>query len=213
MKTRRTGAEALRGPRAAPAAAIAALSILAAVAAGCSSRPSTRYPVAHVGVAHKLEQGTVVSAREVVVDGEATGLGRVSGAALGGAVGVASAGDGGGQRAIGAAVGGVVGSIVGNEVEKRVSEQRAQELAIRLDSGETIIVVRPVEEGELMEAERIQVYTTASGATRVLREGADPTFDPDMDAYEVEPAEREPAEPVDWFADARGAGANSGAPR
>lgn len=187
------------------AAIFAAFSAIA-FSAGCASRgAAARYPVAHVGVAHKLDQGTIVSAREVVIDGEATGLGRVSGAAVGGAAGAVSAGGSVAQRTVGVAIGGVVGSIVGNEVEKRVTEKRAQELTIRLDSGELIVVVRPVDEGAYMETERVQVFTTTSGATRVLRDGVDPTFDPDVEAYDIDVGPEPTVDPVDWFARADGA--------
>lgn len=212
MKTRIPRAVAPESFPFARAAILAAFSALA-FSAGCASRSAAaRYPVSHVGVAHKLDQGTVVNAREVVIDGEATGLGRVSGAAVGGAAGAVSAGDGLGQRTVGVAIGGVVGSIIGNEIEKRVTEKRAQELTIRLDSGETIVVVRPADEGAYLETERVQVFTTASGATRVLRDGVDPTFDPDVEAYDIDAGPEATVDPVDWFARADGAPLRDRAP-
>lgn len=188
---------------------LACLGILAALpllvsACASSSGAKNRYPVAHSGIAHKLEQGTVVSVQEVIIDGQATLIGTSGGAAVGSAVGIAASGpiESTGdyqQAALTGAVAGVVGAVVGRQVEKQLTQKKAQELTIKLDSGEMIIVVQERREPPFGYDDRVQVYMTKLGNSRVFHADEDPYVDPETNVYIPDDAEIvHEQEPVRW---------------
>lgn len=132
--------------------------------------------------------GTVVDVRDVVIDGHATMLGVSGGAAVGAAVGTVAMGmpqDYGDYARTGvvAAVTGVAGAIAGQAIEKKLTEKQAQELTIRMESGETVIVVQERREPPFGFQDRVQVYTTAYGNSRVFHASEDPFVDPETNAY------------------------------
>lgn len=186
---------------------------------GCTaSKPSARYPVAHASVAHKLEKGTVVGVRDVVIDGTVSNMGMVLGAGVGAAVGavavprretvtVVNNGDSigitsksnSGQANAAMAVGSVVGAIAARHIEKKLTTVQAQELIIQLESGETVVVVQERREPEFVENETVQVYTTRMGNSRVFHSEENPFVDPETNAYLTGDEAAEPEfEPVTW---------------
>lgn len=202
--------------------ALLVLANLLVVLSGCasSSPPRARYPVTHAGAVQKVESGTVVSSRTVRIDGRATQMGAIVGAGVGAAVGAVSVPrksetvitqtapdrievrgkDNRNQANAAMAVGGAVGIVVGREVEKMVTARKAQELTIALDSGETVVVVQELREPEFYENERVKVYSTRMGESRVYHSDENPHLDPDTAAYVVdeEVVEDDEFEPVTW---------------
>lgn len=186
--------------------------LAAALVAGCSSSRKSTYPVAHANVAHKLALGTVVDVRDVVIDGHSSMLGIGGGAAVGAAIGTAAMGmpeDYGDYTRTGivAAATGVVGAVAGQAIEKKLTQKHAQELTIRMESGETVIIVQERRDPPFTFQDKVQVYTTAYGNSRVFHSNEDPFVDPETNAYLVggEPAaaeaEAEPSaedEPIAW---------------
>lgn len=97
-------------------------------------------PPANSAPAHPkcAECGVIESTREVDVRGEATGIGAVGGAVVGGILGnQVGAGHG---REIATAAGAIGGVVAGNEIEKRIKTTKAYEVAVRLDDGSSRVV-------------------------------------------------------------------------
>lgn len=175
------------------------------VIAGCASNRSSRshYPVTHAGAIQKVEEGTVVTVRQVKIDGVSTNMGRIIGASLGTAAGALSVpveseisiqeGPSGvvnisessnrHESTAAMAVGGVVGMVVGQKVEKALTAKKAQELTIALDNGETVLVVQEYREPAFYEDERVKLYTTRAGNSLVYHTHEDPAMDPETNAY------------------------------
>ena len=110
---------------------------------GCqSTTPATSLILAgQIGEASALSHGTVLKVRDLVVEGNSTALGR-KGALVGAAAG---SGFGGGDftsTAIAITAGLIVGELLGTRVEKQLTRQRAQELTIRLENGDTLVVTQ-----------------------------------------------------------------------
>jgi|GEM_PF-144689 len=154
---------------------------------GCASSGYTpKYSAASTGVAHTLEVGTVVNARRVIIDGQATWAGVYGGAAAGGAIGSALGTEIGGtslSRAVGGAGGLITGAIVGPKIEKKMSSQTGDELTIEMESGKMIVVVQQVREPEFYPGERVRVHADYYGNSKVFHIDEDPYVDPDTAAY------------------------------
>lgn len=89
------------------------------------------------------ECGVVQSVREIDTKGEASGVGAVGGAVVGGVLGN-QVGHGDGRKV--ATVGGaVVGAVVGNEIEKRVKSTKSYEIAVRFDDGSNRVITETTE--------------------------------------------------------------------
>ncbi len=186
---------------------------------GCAaSKPSARYPVAHASVAHRLEMGTVVGTRDVVIDGTSSTMGMVLGAGVGAAVGavavprkdtvtVVNNGDSigirsksnSGQANAAVAIGSVVGAVAARHIEKKLTTVRAQELMIQLENGEVVVIVQERRVPEFSEGDAVQLYTTAMGNSRVFHADENPFVDPETRAYLTEEGAAEPEfAPVAW---------------
>lgn len=189
--------------------------------AGCGSGGSSspaRYPITHAGSVKKVEKGTVVSVRQVKIDGVATNLGAIVGAGIGGAAGSLAVplesktvitqtsptsiqihGSNNVHESRAAmGVGAAVGAVVGQKVEKAMTAKRAQELTIALDGGETVSIVQEYREPAFYEDDRVELYTTRIGNSVVYHMGSDPTLDPDTNAYLISDEATEEFETVTW---------------
>lgn len=198
---------------------VACISVAALVTACSSTSSRSHYPTAHAGIAHKLEHGTILETRDVVIDGQATNVGTVVGGGIGGAVGAIAVpvksttsitqNDAGGLDIHGSSnvhesraamgIGAAVGVLAGRHIEKKLSARKAQELVIQLDSGERVVIIQPNREPPFISNERVQVYTTALGNSRVFHGDEDPYVDPETNAYLIEEEGEEfEDEPVVW---------------
>ncbi|RME69015.1 MAG: hypothetical protein D6781_09620 [Verrucomicrobia bacterium] len=115
----------------------------------------TVYAPGQANRAMRVELGTVVGVRDVVIDGEANAIGRWGGGAVGAAA-ASGVGSGVGGR-IATAAGGVAGAIVGEQVQKEVTKKPAWEITIALDNGQTIVVVQEKEKGGFLDGDRVRV--------------------------------------------------------
>ncbi len=82
--------------------------------------------------------GVIESVREVAAKGQASGLGAVGGAVVGGLLGN-QAGAGRGKDVM-TVIGAVGGAVAGNEVEKRVKASKSYELTVRLNDGSSRVI-------------------------------------------------------------------------
>jgi outer membrane lipoprotein SlyB len=138
----------------------------ALVLAACST---TNPDVIQRGDAQRLSQiqdATVLAVRDVVVEGNQSGIG----AAAGGAVGGIAGGSVGGRRE-GAAVGvlgAVAGAVVGNAVERFGNREQAVEIVLQLRNGERRAIVQG-KGGEVLAAGDQVVVVTNGGRSRVMK--------------------------------------------
>lgn len=117
------------------------LMLAALTVSGCVTNVSPNtYSVGSVGQINRTVAGTVVSARQVTIDGT-TGGGALAGGGAG-AVAGSSMGSSGRSNAIGAIGGAVVGSIAGAAIERGASQQPGMEYVVQTINGNMMTIVQ-----------------------------------------------------------------------
>jgi outer membrane lipoprotein SlyB len=142
--------------------AAAALAFLAA----CTT---TSPDVVQRGDAQRLstvQDATVLSVRDVTVDGSQSGAGAATGAVLGGVAG--SSRSSGREQAAIAVVGAVAGAVIGNAVERGATREDAVEILLQMRNGDRRAIVQ-AKAGETFRAGDPVVLVTTGGKTRVTR--------------------------------------------
>jgi outer membrane lipoprotein SlyB len=144
---------------------IAALAVAAALAACSTTSPD----VIQKSDAQRLSQvqdGTVLSVRPVVVEGNQSGVGAAAGGIAGGVAGSSV----GGRReaAVVGVLGAVAGAVVGNAVERMGTREEAVEILIQLKNGERRAIVQ-AKGNETLAAGDPVILVTTGGKTRVTR--------------------------------------------
>jgi len=119
-------------------------------------------------VAQRVRYGVVQGVRPVRVEGTQSGIGSLSGAALGGIAG-SSINAGGRSKAAVGIVGGLAGGFLGSAAEEGLTRQTGQEILVGLDGGGTIAVVQTAPPSGFVAGDRVAVYTAPDGTTRVVR--------------------------------------------
>ncbi len=118
--------------------------VLATALAGCASGlGANTYDPSQVGRIARVEEGTIVAARPITIEGsqQSAKIGTLAGAALGGLAGSEL---GGGHKAntAGAIGGAILGGVAGNAIGKSAGAQPGFAYTIRLPSGELVSVVQ-----------------------------------------------------------------------
>jgi outer membrane lipoprotein SlyB len=142
--------------------AAAAMAVLAA----CTT---TSPDVVQRGDAQRLssvQDATVLSVRNVTVDGSQSGAGGATGAVLGGIAG-SSRSHGAESAAIGV-VGAVAGAVIGNAIERSATREDAVEILLQMRSGERRAIVQ-AKAGENFSPGDAVILVTTGGKTRVTR--------------------------------------------
>jgi len=133
--------------------ALAGLLAITLVVGGCAT---PAYYVSPAVPPPSLELGVVENVRPIVFQGPYTGLGALSGAALGGWAG---SGIGAGSGNAAAIVGGVlIGSMIGGAAEAEAAKRPGVEVTVRLDTGRMIAVVQDAGEA-FAQGDRIRVMS------------------------------------------------------
>ncbi len=145
------------------AAVVAASLVLSGCPASMSGGAYTRDQARQ---AQDVQLGYVESVRQVMIEGTKSGVGTVSGAALGGLAG-STIGRGRGQVA-GAIGGAVVGGLAGSAIEENATRQPGLEITVRLDSGRMIAVTQAADE-PFYPGDRVRLMTGYDGTARVAR--------------------------------------------
>lgn len=147
--------------------AAAAGCVLAAFAVGCVP---VNYGPAYYGgyqtrMAQTVQFGVVEAARPVVIaDRYNSGVGALTGAAIGGIAGSAI---GQGRGAALAAIGGaLIGGLAGNAIENQSSAQTGLEVTVRLDSGRIVAITQGAGE-PFYRGDRVHVLSAPDGSARV----------------------------------------------
>jgi outer membrane lipoprotein SlyB len=137
-----------------------------AVMAGCTT---TSPDVVQRGDAQRLasvQDATVLSVRNVTVDGTQSGTGAVTGGVLGGIAG-STRSSGREQAAIGV-IGAVAGAVIGNAVERGATREDAVEILLQMRNGERRAIVQ-AKAGETFNPGDPVIIVTTGGKTRVTR--------------------------------------------
>jgi outer membrane lipoprotein SlyB len=139
---------------------------LAALLAGCAnSAPSGQaYSVYQTQNEQIVRMATVESVRNVSIVNPDTGVGTVSGAALGG-LGGSQIGGGNGSIATGI-LGAVAGGVIGSHVEHQANTRPGLEITVRLDSGELRAITQLADE-PFRPGDRVRLLTDGYRRTRV----------------------------------------------
>ena len=110
------------------------------------------------------ETGDVVATSDTAISGTQGPIGLSGGGLVGHAVG-STVGKGAG-RAIAGAVGAVGGAIAGTVTEEHLTRRPAQEVTVKLSTGETVLVVQEIQRGgPYVTGERVQVLSSGAGTT------------------------------------------------
>ncbi|PIE83181.1 MAG: hypothetical protein CSA09_03240 [Candidatus Contendobacter odensis] len=146
------------------AAVLAAGLTLSGCVASTSGSSYGRYQARE---AQEVRLGYVDSVRKVQIEGSRSGVGAISGAALGGVAGN-SVGRGRGRTA--ATIGGaVVGGLVGAAIEENATRNEGLEITVRLDNGRLIAVTQTADE-PFYPGDRVRVMHGYDGTTRVAHD-------------------------------------------
>lgn len=127
----------------------------------------------------QVEDAVVLNVRPVVVEGNQSGLGGVSGAVVGGIAGAGSTGNPRGSAMAGV-VGAVVGGVVGNAVERYGTREDAVEILLQMANGTRRSIVQAAGNEAFNPGDPVILVTTA-GKTRVMR-APKPTVPPSTPA-------------------------------
>jgi outer membrane lipoprotein SlyB len=122
----------------------AAFAVFATALAGCASGlGANTYDPSQVGRVARVEEGTIVAARPITIEGSQQNakVGTLAGAVLGGLAGSEL---GGGHKAntAGAVGGAILGGVAGNAIGKAAGSQPGFAYTIRLPSGELVSVAQ-----------------------------------------------------------------------
>ena len=142
-----------------------ALAVMASLAACSTTSPD----VIQRGDAQRMSQvqdATVLTVRPVVVEGNQSGVGSVSGAVVGG---VAGSSVGGRREAVAVGViGAVAGAVLGNALERAGTREDALEILVQLRNGERRAIVQ-AKGTETFNPGDAVILVTTGGKTRVSR--------------------------------------------
>jgi outer membrane lipoprotein SlyB len=134
---------------------------------GCAHPGKSRYDAAVVGQPSVLQYGTVMSARDVEIQGRNTGTGAAIGAG-GGAIAGSALGSGWGSVA-GALGGLVVGGLAGAGTEQALAHHKGIEYTIAVENGPTVSIVQYRGKNDLpFEPGQRVVFQNGPGYQRVF---------------------------------------------
>ena len=138
----------------------------AAVLAGCTTTSPDVIGRQDANRLSTVLDGTVLSVRDVTVEGSQSGVG----ASAGGVVGAIAGSSIGGRResAAGAVLGAVAGAVVGNAAERMGTREEAVEIMVQLRNGERRAIVQ-AKGGEQLKPGDAVVIVTTGGKARVSR--------------------------------------------
>ena len=146
------------------------MSVMLLGAAGCAQNLSSNvYSASETRKMQTIQEGQVVELVAVQIEGSDSGLGAIVGGAAGGIAAGANIGGGSGSNI--AAIGGaLLGGMLGSMAEESLTKQPGVNVTVRLNSGELVSVIQPVEENMIFQVgDNVRIYTQ-SGTSRVVKQ-------------------------------------------
>jgi len=143
--------------------------VMAAAAAvgGCSTSSPDVIQRGDAQRLSRVEDGVILSVREVTVDGSQSGMGAAVGGVTGAVAGASRGGSSAESNVIGLLVG-TAGAVAGNAIERMATREQATELLIQLKGGERRAVVQAKGEQVLAPGDAVILVTTG-GKVRVTK--------------------------------------------
>jgi outer membrane lipoprotein SlyB len=143
------------------------MAIMTVFITGCaSSRSGQVYSRDEARKVQTVENATVESVKEVLIEGTKTPVGTVAGGVVGGVAG-STVGQGSG-RALATVVGALAGAALGTVAEEEITKKQGLEIIVKKDSGQTIVVVQEADM-PIAVGDRVRIITAADGTTRVSK--------------------------------------------
>lgn len=134
---------------------------------GCvSSRSGKVYSRDHARQVQTVENGTVQSVKEVIIEGTKTPVGTAAGAVTGGVLG-STVGKGSGRK-IATVLGALAGAAAGTAAEEGLTRRQGLEIVVEKDNGQTIVVVQEADV-MLTAGDRVRIIRASDGTTRVSK--------------------------------------------
>ena len=115
----------------------------------------------------QVEDGVVLSVRNVVVDGSQSGIGAAVGGVTGAVAGASRGGSNAESNVIGLLVG-VAGAAAGNVIERMATREDAVEVLVQLKGGERRALVQAKGEQTLVPGDAVILVTTG-GKVRITK--------------------------------------------
>ena len=146
--------------------------IIAAVLTGCATQSKyagSSYSGTEARRGAVTRTGVLIAIAPVTISDNASGIGALAGAGLGGLAAGTSIGAGNGAIAAGA-IGALVGLVAGNALESQMNTHNAVRLTVRLDNNTTVTTVQGMDADAagLRLNDRVYVFDQA-GTLRVSR--------------------------------------------
>jgi len=138
----------------------------ALIIGGCVSNSGTVYPHNQARQAWTVDEGKVSGIKDVKIEGERTGLGRIGGGYVGYEVGRYAVN--GRATDVAGAVGAVAGAVAGGATEELITRENGFEITVDLDKGASIAVVQAADQ-EFQVGERVKILRRGDGAARVTK--------------------------------------------
>ena len=143
------------------------VSVMAFYVTGCAtSRSGQVYSRDHARQVQTVENGTVESVKEVVIEGTKTSIGTAVGGVTGGVLGSTIGSHEG--KTVAMVLGALAGAAAGTAAEEGLTRKAGLEIIVKKDNGQTIVIVQ---EADIMIAagDRVRIITAADGTTRVSK--------------------------------------------
>ena len=129
---------------------------------GCvSGLEGSSYSRSEARQIQQVEFGTVLSTKPVIIEGQRTDWGELSGVIIGGIAG-SSVGEGKGQQ-IATTLGAIGGAVAASVVEEKATRVQGLELTVKMDSGKILSIVQEVDEiNQFQKGQRVRVLMQGS---------------------------------------------------
>jgi outer membrane lipoprotein SlyB len=152
---------------------IAGFAVGCALVAGCEPTTGPTVSRRQVGRAYteRIDEGRVVRAEVVTIEGGGTGLGAVIGGVAGYAVGKdLTRGRSSLTKVVVRGGGAVAGAAGGSAIQQSAGRRQGIEIAVKLDSGETVTIIQDAEPNrEFRVGDEVRVYRRSDGTARVMQ--------------------------------------------
>ena len=129
---------------------------------GCvSGLEGSSYSRSEARQIQQVEFGTVLSTKPVIIEGQRTDWGELSGVIIGGIAG-SSVGEGKGQQ-IATTLGAIGGAVAASVVEEKATRVQGLELTVKMDSGKILSIVQEVDEiNQFQKGQRVRILMQGS---------------------------------------------------